>query len=107
MNAALIAAAHVAARQKAMLHELQAKGATTRDHAQRYDPPQKGDSKIFDTMIKKGLVETDDGERYWVSQKGAQQASAAQSTSGGAWVLFLVATAMIVASIVALITILD
>ncbi|WP_343343833.1 hypothetical protein WJT74_08835 [Sphingomicrobium sp. XHP0239] len=113
MNAAVGAAvtggavaAAIAARQNAMLAELKEKGAVSADKAIRYDPPKKGDDKIFAGLVNRDLVGTVGEDRFFLTEKGLAKGTTA-NTSGGAWVLFLLATAMIVASVVALIVVLD
>ena len=108
VNAAIIAAnATEQGQERIALRHLKAKRALREADAIPLDKkPHAQGAALLEKMVEHALIgRTPDG-RYWIKDKGLSKLKAG-ATSGGALLLVLLALAMIVASVVGLIVILD
>ena len=101
MNAGAIIAAQVAAKQREIMTELREAGATRRDKATAFQRPQGGNGRIFDGLVKRGLIGKTGDHRYFLTDKGAKKLEA-MATSGPKVLLILLVVFSILASVIGL-----
>ncbi|NNC48813.1 MAG: hypothetical protein HKO13_10350 [Sphingomonas sp.] len=107
MNAGAIVAAQVAATQKAILTELREAGAVRRDAATAYQRPDGGKGRIFDGLVKHGLVaQTGDG-RLYLTEKGRKRLDRQENARYTVPLILLIAFSLCASAVALIVTLAD
>ncbi|WP_265528820.1 hypothetical protein [Sphingomicrobium marinum] len=107
MNAGAIVAAQIAATQKAIMTELREAGATRRDTATAYQRPDGGKGKIFDGLIKHGLVEKTGKGHFFLTEKGRNKLDRQDNARYTVPLILLIAFSLCASAIALLVTLAD
>lgn len=107
MNAGAIVAAQIAATQKAIMTELREAGATRRDTATAFQRPDGGKGRIFDGLIKHGLVAKAGDDRFYLTEKGRNKLERQENTRYTVPLILLIAFSLCASAIALLVTLAD